>query len=85
MLRYKQRFDCLCHVYRYSYGEPIPYRFSNDAYVARLLVPLRNVADHIHNISYYHEPAKKFTGKIDQTIAVPRFTSGTIYQPPIYG
>ncbi|GBP51047.1 hypothetical protein EVAR_87624_1 [Eumeta japonica] len=47
----------------YTYGEPIPYRFSSDAYVAKLLVPLRNVAQHIHNISFYPEPAKKFTGR----------------------
>lgn len=54
------RFIYVC---RYGYGEPIPYRFSNDAYVARLLVPLRSVGDHIKNISFYNEPAKKFTGK----------------------
>nr|BAM19002.1 fau protein [Papilio polytes] len=50
-------------IYSYSYGEPIPYRFSNDAYVAKLLLPLRSVADTIHNISFYNEPAKKFTGR----------------------
>lgn len=48
---------------RYSYGEPVPYRFSNEAYLAKLIVPLRSVADHIRNISYYNEPAKKFTGR----------------------
>lgn len=47
---------------RYSYGEPVPYRFSNDAYVAKLLLPLRSVADNIQHISFYTEPAKKFTG-----------------------
>lgn len=50
-------------IYSYSYGEPIPYRFSNEAYLAKLVVPLRSVADHIRNISYYSEPAKKFTGR----------------------
>ncbi|KAH9628271.1 hypothetical protein HF086_017346 [Spodoptera exigua] len=50
-------------IYRYSYGEPIPYRFSNEAYLAKLVVPLRSVADHIRNMSYYSEPAKKFTGR----------------------
>ncbi|CAH2265190.1 jg16845 [Pararge aegeria aegeria] len=50
-------------IYSYSYGEPVPYRFSNDAYVAKLLLPLRSVTDSIHNISFYSEPAKKFTGR----------------------
>ncbi|KAI8425380.1 hypothetical protein MSG28_007139 [Choristoneura fumiferana] len=53
----------LAKISKYGYGEPIPYRFSNDAYVARLLVPLRSVGDHIKNISFYNEPAKKFTGR----------------------
>lgn len=39
-----------------------PYRFSNDAYIAKLVLPLRSVGNDIHNISYYSEPAKKFTG-----------------------
>ncbi|CAK1549525.1 unnamed protein product [Leptosia nina] len=50
-------------IYSYSYGEPVPYRFSNDAYIAKLLLPLRNVSENIHNISFYNEPAKKFTGR----------------------
>lgn len=57
--------ECLINIVRYSYGEPIPYRFSNDAYVAKLLLPLRSVVDNVHNISFYHEPAKKFTGNKD--------------------
>lgn len=49
---------------RYSYGEPLPYRFSNDAYIENLLYPLhRNVVGNINAISFYNEPAKKFTGK----------------------
>lgn len=48
----------------YSYGEPVPYRFSNDAYVAKLMVPLRTVADTIKSMSFYSEPAKKFTGNM---------------------
>ncbi|CAG9120328.1 unnamed protein product [Plutella xylostella] len=54
-------------IYNYNYGEPVPYRFSNDAYVARLLLPLRSahsVVNHnVKNISFYHEPAKRFTGR----------------------
>ncbi|CAG4931001.1 unnamed protein product [Parnassius apollo] len=50
-------------IHSYSYGEPMPYRFSNDAYIAKLLIPLRSVNDHIHSISFYNEPAKKFTGR----------------------
>lgn len=50
---------------RYSYGEPVPYRFSNDAYVAKLLLPLRSVADHIRQMSFYTGPAReRFTGNI---------------------
>lgn len=49
------------YVDRYSYGEPIPYRFSNDAYIAKLLVPLHSVADTIRSLAFYTEP-KRFTG-----------------------
>lgn len=45
-----------------SYPLAYPYRFSNDAYLAKLVLPLRSVADNIHSISFYSEPAKKFTG-----------------------
>lgn len=58
-----QFYDSYCFN-RYSYGEPIPYRFSNDAYIEKLLFPLnRNVVGNINAISFYNEPAKKFTGK----------------------
>lgn len=60
---FKENTKDICYYFRYSYGEPVPYRFSNDAYIAKLVVPLRNVAGNIHNISFYNEPAKKFTGK----------------------
>lgn len=52
-----------CFINRYSYGEPIPYRFSNEAYLAKLVLPIRSVADHIRHISYYNKPAEKFTGE----------------------
>lgn len=59
-----QYYDPYYYLHRYSYGEPIPYRFSNDAYIEKLLFPLnRNVVGNIGAISYYNEPAKKFTGK----------------------
>lgn len=54
-------FQCID---RYSYGEPTSFRFSNDAYIAKLLLPLRSVGEKIRSMSFYPEPAKKFTGLI---------------------
>lgn len=54
---------------RYGYGAPVPFRFSNEAYVAKLLFPVRSVADTIKGMSFYSAPARKFTGMTTRRVA----------------
>ncbi|XP_063367249.1 uncharacterized protein LOC134655719 [Cydia amplana] len=52
-------------LHSYSYGEPVPYRYSSDAYLAGLPLSVRSVVHHINNIAFYkyQEPTKRFTGR----------------------